>query len=700
MKRTWSPDELASHWALTDLERQLLPDRIDHNRLGFAAHLKFCELEGRFPESPRDIPTAALNALATQLGIPSTALARYDWRGRTRKHYRAQIRAWFGFRPFTSTEGHALKAWLHREVLPLTSPLQPLEDMGRDWCRDHHLEPPTTGRLARLIRSAVQTYEHAFFDATSRRLTPATQQRLDALLQPAGAEEAPDTADRDDDPPVPTPFATLKTDPGPVGLASLLNELAKLHRFTALALAPDLFAEVSPKRLQVYCARAATEPPRAVRRHPAPVRYTLLAAFCWQRRRDISDGLVDLWVLVIHRIGVRAERKVVQELLRDLQRIGGKTTLLYKLAEAALEQPEGIVKDVLFPVVGEPTLNALVKEYHAQGPVYRRYVPTSLRRSYSHHYRRMLPLILEALSFHSNNAAHRPVIDALAWLNTHRDSRQQFVSCLEVPIDGVGLPQLQELLSDTDPDGEDRINRINYEICTLQALREQLRCKEIWVEGANRYRNPDDDLPKDVADQRAAYDDALALPTDADTFLAKVQHEMQEALTQFDRGLPRNPKVRLRAYGDHRIVLTALEAEPAPHAPGAHQGGSPAALADDGTAGYAQGNRSARGVYRGVQRPWPPRDPRPAHAPDASVALLYGLGTNAGLKRMASIDAGISSPEVLCVRRRFLQKDALREAIRRVVNATLAARLPEIWGEVTTAWLRMRSTTVFGIRIL
>ena len=53
---------------------------------------------------------------------------------------------------------------------------------------------------------------------------------------------------------------------------------------------------------------------------------------------------------------------------------------------------------------------------------------------------------------------------------------------------------------------------------------------------------------------------------------------------------------------------------------------------------------------------------------------------------MASSDAGVSYPELLYVRRRFLQKDALREAIRRVVNATLTARLPEIWGEVTTAW--------------
>ena len=32
-------------------------------------------------------------------------------------------------------------------------------------------------------------------------------------------------------------------------------------------------------------------------------------------------------------------------------------------------------------------------------------------------------------------------------------------------------------------------------ICVLTALRERLSCKEVWVVGANRYRNPDDDLP-------------------------------------------------------------------------------------------------------------------------------------------------------------------------------------------------------------
>ena len=67
----------------------------------------------------------------------------------------------------------------------------------------------------------------------------------------------------------------------------------------------------------------------------------------------------------------------------------------------------------------------------------------------------------------------------------------------DAPFDGVIRSHMQEMLLETSPDGTERINRINYEICALQVLRDRLRCKEIWVEGAARYRNPDDDLPPD-----------------------------------------------------------------------------------------------------------------------------------------------------------------------------------------------------------
>jgi hypothetical protein len=74
---------------------------------------------------------------------------------------------------------------------------------------------------------------------------------------------------------------------------------------------------------------------------------------------------------------------------------------------------------------------------------------------------------------------------------------------------------------DKDASGRPRVNRITYEICVLETLREKLRCKEVWVVGANRYRNPDEDLPADFEARRTAYYQALNLPADAEQFIAR-----------------------------------------------------------------------------------------------------------------------------------------------------------------------------------
>ena len=215
------------------------------------------------------------------------------------------------------------------------------------------------------------------------------------------------------------------------------------------------------------------------------------------RRREITDDLVELLIRLVHRISVRAERKVVQELIRDIRKVRGKTTLLFRLAEAAVEPPDGIVRDVLFPVIGERTLEDLVEEYRSTGPAYLKKIHTVVRASYSGHYRRMLPLILEALEFRSNNTVHRPVIDAIALIRQHRESRQHYFALEEAPIEGVLRKNMREIVIETDRHGVERVNRINYEIAVLGALRSKLRCKELWVVGAKRFRNPDEDLPQD-----------------------------------------------------------------------------------------------------------------------------------------------------------------------------------------------------------
>lgn len=66
------------------------------------------------------------------------------------------------------------------------------------------------------------------------------------------------------------------------------------------------------------------------------------------------------------------------------------------------------------------------------------------------------------------------------------------------------------------------------------------------------------------------------------------------------------------------------------------------------------------------------------------LLCLFGLGTNTGIKSMESRPLD-DYKDLLYVRRRFLSIEGLRQAIAQVVNATLQVRLPQIWGEATTA---------------
>jgi hypothetical protein len=63
------------------------------------------------------------------------------------------------------------------------------------------------------------------------------------------------------------------------------------------------------------------------------------------------------------------------------------------------------------------------------------------------------------------------------------------------------------------------------------------------------------------------------------------------------------------------------------------------------------------------------------------LLCLHGLGTNAGLQRMASLGAGVTTKDLAYVRHRYISVPTLREAIAIVANGTLAARNPAIWGD-------------------
>ena len=103
-----------------------------------------------------------------------------------------------------------------------------------------------------------------------------------------------------------------------------------------------------------------------------------------------------------------------------------------------------------------------------------------MRSSYASHYRRMLAPLLSVLEFRSNNAAWRPVLNALDWIRRMQDSGRRFV-----PQEDVQLKSSRRNGAASIIDASGRVNRISYELCVLSQLRERIRAKEIWVVGAD-----------------------------------------------------------------------------------------------------------------------------------------------------------------------------------------------------------------------
>lgn len=123
-----------------------------------------------------------------------------------------------------------------------------------------------------------------------------------------------------------------------------------------------MFASFSTKVLHRYRQRVNSETAREMRQHHWAIRHGLNAVFLYCRQREIIDGLIELFIQIVHRLSARSERRLVKTLLADFQRVHGKTALLFRIAEAALNNPDGLVRDVVYPVAGEDTLKSLLSK--------------------------------------------------------------------------------------------------------------------------------------------------------------------------------------------------------------------------------------------------------------------------------------------------------------------------------------------------
>lgn len=672
MRQVWEPEDLVACWTLLEADWHLVSNKRGPTRLGFALLSKFFEQEARFPEHAGEIPQAAVDYVASQVGVEPGEFGSYDFSGRAIKYHRAQIRQFFGFREASRSDEDRLSGWLAEEVCPVELDDERVREALLARCRAEKIEPP--GRADRIVGAARAEFERRFCERTISRLSGEAVSSLESLV--ATDEPEGDSGI----------FSELKADPGPLGLETLLRETGKLERIREIGLPEDLFADASEKLLAQWRTRAAQEYAAWMRKHQRPVRLTLLAALCWSRSTEITDALVELLIALVHKIDVRADKKVEGELIKDLKRVRGKEGLLFSVAEVAVENPDETVRRALYPVVGEGTLRDLVRESKANKTAFNTRVRTVLRSSYSNHYRRGLPGILSSLEFRCNNIAYRPVMEALKLLGRYAEvpGKIRYYAVGErVPIEGV----VPEAWLDAVIDEKSQVERIPYELCVLIALRKALRRREIWVSGAARWRDPEDDLPADFEENRDVHYSALRQPTDASAFIADLQGRLTNALSGFEGTLADGTTGGVR--------ITTRRGKPWIQVP---------------KLGKLEEPENLGALKREITRRWGIVDlldvfkesdlltdfteeftsvasrealPRPVLR-RRLLLVLFALGTNVGIKQIAATgDHGETEAALRRVRKTFVTRDNLRAAIARVVNETFAVRDAALWGEGT-----------------
>jgi hypothetical protein len=296
-------DELVEKWTLLDDEQGLVAGKRGATRLGFVLLLKFYIQHGQFPRGRGALPDDAVRFVADQVKVPASELGLYEWAGRTNRYHQAQIREHLGFRECSVPDADKLTAWLAVEVCEDERRRDQVREQLLVRCRDERIEPPTTGRVDRIVRSASHQAEVAMTSRIAGRLPLATAERIRLLV--AGTEH-------DGDDVAESVLALVKSDPGNVSLESMLTEIRKLRAVRAIGLPPGLFADVAPKVVAEWRARAAVESPSHLRAHPDALQVTLLAALMQAREREITDTLVDLLISTVHRLNARADKRVTQ----------------------------------------------------------------------------------------------------------------------------------------------------------------------------------------------------------------------------------------------------------------------------------------------------------------------------------------------------------------------------------------------------
>jgi TnpA family transposase len=655
-------------------DRQLLVRiRLDSARLGCAVLLKATEYLG-YPPRQNQIDRRTVDTVAKQLGLDAAIFRRYKWKSRLWDKHLALVRQQLGCRPMEHPAHEELRSWI-QEHYDGSHNRSGLLKLAIRRCRELRQELPQEAELWRLLSSGRRAALEILYRLVFANLSEQQREALDKCLGTAEADLSV--------------FELLKTMPGKPGKAALLDETKKLARLQEFGLTPDIFSGVPERLFRQLRARARAEDAYQMRRHPTEQRLSLLAILFYSRIQEVTDQVVSMFLDVIRKIEKRGEKALGLEMTANLGANYNSKRLFQSVVKTASEQKNVPAWKLLLKVVGEEKLETILGELSSQLIPFDQAKAQRIQQKFRA-YRQMVAPLLHSLSFRASSPKQTPLMKGLELIQQHAASKQTLLPA-NVAIPQELLAKPRKALIEKDTENGVRYSRTALELCVLSKLEKAIKCKEIWVHGAYRFRDPSQDLPADWESRRAEDYQRLNLPSKGEQFVAELKEQLSEALKKADQAVragrperaatvrksPDGTKARIYSpkplARDERVYLKEIKARVQQHYGMLDL--LDILLEADRQVEFSRffqtsGQRQVLGAEEIRRR---------------LLLVLFRLGTNLGLRRFhAAAKPDCSYDDLRYFLSRFVRLEALSAANVALVNRILAKRNPGIWGPGTS----------------
>ncbi|HYR64446.1 MAG TPA: DUF4158 domain-containing protein, partial [Actinomycetota bacterium] len=348
--------ELERYFFLDDADKMLIAKRRgDHNRLGFGLQVATVRYLGTFLSDPLDVPTEAVDYVASQLEIPDASCVKaYLERKQTRFEHQWEIAREYRWRDFGDVEDELIR-WVGDRAWTTGEGPRTLFDASVGWLRHRKVLLPAASTLGRVVGRVREEAEQRLWTTLAGMPTPSQASHLEALLK---VPKGPRSSDLD------------RLGKGPVTASgkSMLAALDRVAEIAAFGLG-NIDLGAVPRRRVVELARyGMAGKATLLRRHPwARKLATLVATVVHLQAKATDDALELLDVLMTTDLLAHAHRVSREERLhrypqvsRDAGRLAAAVRVLLKASESGTAMSLEALWEAIEAVVSRADLRAAV----------------------------------------------------------------------------------------------------------------------------------------------------------------------------------------------------------------------------------------------------------------------------------------------------------------------------------------------------